>query len=88
MGTPFNSTADDFGFYRYPNKQVGFLTSNRAGGKGGDDIYCWQGVFEVTPTPKLAQQKFCVSDAQSGTLITDATVNIQNTATDMGSSNV
>lgn len=38
MGAPVNSNADDFGFFLYsPNE--GFLTSNRAEGKGDDDIY-------------------------------------------------
>lgn len=38
MGAPVNTNADDFGFMLYsPNE--GFLTSNRAGGKGDDDIY-------------------------------------------------
>lgn len=38
LGAPVNSNADDFGFFLYsPNE--GFLTSNRAEGKGDDDIY-------------------------------------------------
>lgn len=38
MGQPINSTADDFGLFMYDPVR-GFFTSNRAGGKGDDDIY-------------------------------------------------
>jgi peptidoglycan-associated lipoprotein len=38
LGQPVNSTSDDFGMYLFrPDR--GFLTSNREGGKGDDDIY-------------------------------------------------
>ncbi len=41
MGQPVNSPADDFGLiYTEPTK--GYLASNRAGGKGDDDIYFFQ----------------------------------------------
>ncbi|HEY5826310.1 MAG TPA: hypothetical protein VIT44_18195, partial [Cyclobacteriaceae bacterium] len=38
LGQPVNSTADDFGMYLFKADR-GFLTSNREGGKGDDDIY-------------------------------------------------
>ena len=38
LGSPINSSADDFGFYEY-NLTRGFFSSNRSGGKGDDDIY-------------------------------------------------
>jgi len=38
LGQPVNSTADDFGMYLFKPDR-GFLTSNREGGKGDDDIY-------------------------------------------------
>jgi peptidoglycan-associated lipoprotein len=38
VGEPINSSSDDFGLFLYtPDK--GFFTSNRAGGRGDDDIY-------------------------------------------------
>jgi outer membrane protein OmpA-like peptidoglycan-associated protein len=38
LGQPMNSTGDDFGIFLYrPDR--GFLTSNRDGGEGDDDIY-------------------------------------------------
>ena len=38
LGSPVNSSADDFGIYLF-NPSRGFFTSNRKGGKGDDDIY-------------------------------------------------
>jgi outer membrane protein OmpA-like peptidoglycan-associated protein len=38
LGQPVNSTADDFGIFLFKPDR-GFLTSNREGGKGDDDIY-------------------------------------------------
>ncbi len=37
LGLPFNSNMDDFHFTL--GDSIGYLTSNREGGKGGDDIY-------------------------------------------------
>jgi outer membrane protein OmpA-like peptidoglycan-associated protein len=42
MGYPVNSASDDFSFYiegEAGGKQVGYLSSNRIGGAGSDDIY-------------------------------------------------
>lgn len=38
LGKPMNSHADDFGYHEF-NVTRGFITSNRKGGKGDDDIY-------------------------------------------------
>ncbi len=40
MGVPLNSPQDDFGFMGKTDT-TGYFSSNRAGGKGGDDIYKW-----------------------------------------------
>ncbi|SNS58634.1 Outer membrane protein OmpA [Belliella buryatensis] len=50
LGENVNSPADDFGifFTRYP--QEGFITSNREGGAGDDDIYFFE---DKTPKPKI-----------------------------------
>ncbi|MCH7535141.1 MAG: OmpA family protein, partial [Bacteroidetes bacterium] len=45
MKYPINSSRDDFGITFKGNEETGFLTSNRIGGKGGDDIY----EFHVPP---------------------------------------
>ena len=39
MKSPINSTQDDFGIIFEANNEVGYFSSNRSGGKGGDDIY-------------------------------------------------
>jgi outer membrane protein OmpA-like peptidoglycan-associated protein/tetratricopeptide (TPR) repeat protein len=50
LGKNINSVADDFGifFTQYPKE--GFITSNREGGVGDDDIYFFQ---DMTPKPKI-----------------------------------
>ncbi|MEN9942863.1 MAG: hypothetical protein RLZZ91_864, partial [Bacteroidota bacterium] len=39
LGSPLNSINDDFAFILKSDNKTGFVSSNRAGGKGGDDIY-------------------------------------------------
>jgi outer membrane protein OmpA-like peptidoglycan-associated protein/tetratricopeptide (TPR) repeat protein len=42
IGSPFNSKYDDFGFVSNETGREGYLSSNRIGGKGLDDIYSWR----------------------------------------------
>ncbi len=44
LGAPYNSSYDDFAF-TIDSTNVGYFSSNRPGGKGGDDIYSF-GKFE------------------------------------------
>ena len=39
VGEPINSAKDDFGFLIDEKTRIGFVSSNRNGGKGNDDIY-------------------------------------------------
>ena len=39
LGAPINSKKDDFGYYLIGDGFKGYLSSNRKGGAGGDDIY-------------------------------------------------
>lgn len=39
LKAPINSSYDDFGIIFFKNHNNGFFSSNRKGGKGGDDIY-------------------------------------------------
>lgn len=50
LGSNINTVADDFGifFTKYPTE--GFLSSNREGGLGDDDIYYFE---DKTPKPKI-----------------------------------
>jgi outer membrane protein OmpA-like peptidoglycan-associated protein len=49
IGTPFNSSKDDFGFILDKERKLGYFTSNRAGGYGEDDIYSFATADEITP---------------------------------------
>jgi len=72
VGEPFNSSADDFGFYIDASGEHGFLSSNREGGKGNDDVYGW----------KLAEKKvskmIVVVDGMTGEKIDEAEVSIDD----------
>lgn len=39
LGASINTIADDFGFVKNSNTNIGFIASNRKRGKGSDDIY-------------------------------------------------
>ena len=47
LGYPVNSSRDDFGLVMKKDSETGYFSSNRKGGKGGDDIYLAkiQGVY-------------------------------------------
>jgi len=46
LGQPLNSEKDDFAFFSNEDGTRGYVSSNRSGGKGGDDIY----KFDFTPS--------------------------------------
>lgn len=45
LGKPVNSESDDFGFFAHEDGIDGYISSNREGGRGSDDIY----KFKFTP---------------------------------------
>ncbi len=49
LGAPYNSGYDDFAYFIDSEKGTGFFSSNRPGGKGGDDIYSF-GIYECKQT--------------------------------------
>jgi peptidoglycan-associated lipoprotein len=85
LKSPTNSAGDDFGFILDENKEVGYLSSNRFGGKGEDDIYSAYAiplVFTVSgktinnaTSKALAQAKVTIigSDGSTQTVTSDAT---------------
>ncbi len=89
IGIPINSPKDDFCFVLAPDSKTGFLSSNRDGGKGDDDIYkfLFSGTFEnkisaeiiiVDKSTKavIANAAVVVKDEKTGktdTLTTDET---------------
>jgi outer membrane protein OmpA-like peptidoglycan-associated protein len=48
LGEPINSEKDDFAYYLSPDGLSGFISSNRKGGMGGDDIYAFTRIPPLT----------------------------------------
>lgn len=53
LGSPVNSERDDFAFLLSEDQKTGFVSSNRPGGKGDDDIYAVQVLKPLTVTKLL-----------------------------------
>lgn len=53
MGSSINSSFDDFDLVLDSDKNIGFYTSNKPGGKGDDDIYSFD--FTIRPKNKKLQ---------------------------------
>lgn len=78
IGAPANSAADDFGFQINFDTKKGFLSSNREGGKGSDDIYKFieEKVLETKKTETALEGT--VVDAVSGAVLPNATVTLSD----------
>ncbi|QHI38227.1 Photosystem I P700 chlorophyll a apoprotein A2 [Kordia antarctica] len=72
MGSSLNSTEDDFGFLM-DQSNSGFFTSNRAGGKGGNDIY----YFKRKKTTQQLQGT--IVDFKTNMVLPNATVTVVDT---------
>lgn len=75
LGAPLNGPKDDFGFVIDPSNSFGYFTSNRQGGRGGDDIYAF------TMHYPLEQHFLCtgtVIDDDTGQPVADAEVELLN----------
>ena len=75
VGEPINSKADDFAYYiDYQNKR-GFVSSNREGGQGNDDIYSF---VENRALVLDCEQslRVLVVDSKTRNIIPDATVTL------------
>jgi len=48
LGEPINSKKDDFGYYLSDDGFKGYISSNRKGGVGGDDIYAFNRIPPLT----------------------------------------
>jgi len=48
LGEPINSEKDDFAYYLAPDGLSGYISSNRKGGMGGDDIYAFTRIPPLT----------------------------------------
>ncbi len=84
MGTPFNTKSDDFCFFIDPSFKFGYISSNRKGGKGEDDIYSFKINF---PPPVGVDDYYTISRGDTlilgneGVLINDE--EIKNTTFDI-----
>lgn len=71
MGEPINSNMDDFSYMKRIASNSGYLASNRAGGKGDDDIY----YFEGAPVDCLEYSGY-VLNKKTKEPIPDATIEV------------
>ena len=75
VGEPLNSSHDDFGFLIDTKSRLGFVTSNRAGGEGSDDIY------KFLETKKLECEQLLsgiVTDVKTGLPLPGARVTLSD----------
>ena len=79
MGKPINSNMDDFSFIRTKERGNGYVASNRADGKGDDDVYRFE---KVKPVDCLEYSGY-VLDKNTGEPIADANVELTNTTDEM-----
>lgn len=77
IGAPANSPDDDFCFVIDKESKIGFLTSNRPGGKGKDDIY---GFYERIPLSFVCNKilKGVVKDSETNEIISDASISLSD----------
>jgi len=73
LGEDFNSEADDFGIYINEAGTEGYFSSNRKGGKGGDDIYHFKWTPIVLPPEQLS---LAIYDAQNNERVSDALITV------------
>jgi len=73
LGEDFNSAADDFGLCTTKDGREGYFSSNRPGGKGGDDIYHFKWTAVTLPPDQLTIE---IYDALSKERVSDALITI------------
>jgi outer membrane protein OmpA-like peptidoglycan-associated protein len=73
LGQPLNSLNDDFAFVLKSNRRTGYVSSNRAGGKGDDDIYSFNyiGPLEITIAGVVTDEKTGAKLANAYVVIKD-----------------
>jgi len=65
MGSPINSNRDDFSFI-YKEDGSGFLSSNRSGGKGDDDIYSFENLVKFKDKVQDCYLTGTITDKETG----------------------
>jgi hypothetical protein len=74
VGIPVNGNADDFAFSINEETEQGFVSSNREGGKGSDDIYA---VKKLQPICDVLMT-VTVKDSDTGLVLEGASVDIKD----------
>ena len=82
LGKPANSSNDDFALIVNENKRIGYLSSNREGGKGDDDIYWFKQLKEIS-TECFTSVEGVVKDKVSGELLPNSKVTLFDTANEI-----
>jgi outer membrane protein OmpA-like peptidoglycan-associated protein/tetratricopeptide (TPR) repeat protein len=86
---PINSSADDFSFILFPSTDDmvnGYLSSNRKGGKGGDDIYSFTFTKPITKTTFTLEG--AIKDRKTGKPISGANLTLYKNQVLIASQNV
>ena len=84
VGIPVNSNADDFAFSINESNGEGFVSSNRSGGKGSDDIYSIKRlvpICDVLLTANVLDSKTKLVIESATTSVSDKDGNIASTKT-------
>lgn len=79
VGVPVNSNADDFAFSINEETEQGFVSSNREGGVGSDDIYAIKKLQPLCDVLITAN----VTDSKTGEALSGASVGIYDTQGNM-----
>jgi outer membrane protein OmpA-like peptidoglycan-associated protein len=74
LGTPVNSSKDDFGFIADGERKIGYLSSNRKRGGTDDDIYRF--TRECDEKPDCEEVQIIVYDAESKMPLDNADVSV------------
>ena len=79
MGYPLNTISDDFGIIFEEDGKAGYLTSDREGGKGRDDIYAFlksAAEMEILVYDEVTKEPIegasVINDCTGNTMVTDA----------------
>jgi len=79
LGSPINSNKDDFSYIIDSSEKYGYVSSNRAGGKGDDDIYSF-----TKSQPECNQLiSGLVVNAKSRTFLSEVTIRVYNAVGDI-----
>lgn len=77
LGTPINSSQDDFSIVINKEGTTGYFASNREGGKGSDDIYAFDILKPFNLDCQLNVSGYAIN-IENGTLIQEVTLAIVN----------